>query len=220
MDNKELLLIGGAAVVGLYFYTKNNTATSPSPSTSNVNTAIPAAPAVFSQSYYLEYQYPVMIQQDPNLLNPGYQMSQLENDQYYNNYLDLQQWWNTSGVQHALKTIDAAMQYHWHTYGVSQMRTFLPLVPPSNVPYVPAPANSNSSGSTVSTITNTVLGVAGSIASLLGSKPQQKLNDAEIALLMNGSGIAKSILPFFATADHQATVLIGEKIDNVLSDYI
>ena len=205
----------GAAGIGLFLLTRKSPATTLSTTTSVATAGAPPAPTSYNQAYYLQYQYPAMVAQDPNITNPNYTLTQAQANQYLQNYLELQQW-ITTVVPKPFATQLAALQYHWKTYGVALKYTYLPLIPPKNANWTPPPANANSSGS--SSTFSTILGAATSIIALLGDK--QRLNDADLELLFNGCAVAKNIVPLYMKADPRMSVLINQKMDEVLTDYI
>lgn len=155
--------------------------------------------------------YSVLTAANPNLLNPNYIMTDSELNQYKNNYLDVAQWAATYK-----KGVNAGLQKHWHDHGVAEKRVFVPIVPPSNSPYVPPQPNPNSSGG--GNFLSTALTVVGSIAAILGPD-DPKLNDLEIQVLFTGAGIVKDILPFYNSTNRQLVSAIGSRLDSVLNQY-
>jgi hypothetical protein len=161
-----------------------------------------------------------MVNANPNIVNPNYQLSPAEAQQYKMNYLELQQWLPSVMKQFNNSEL-AALQYHWTHYGVSLKYSFMPFTPPKNANWVhPPPApNSSGSGSTFSSILGTVASVA---VALLGTNDQageQRLNDMDIELLFNGCAIAKHIIGFYQVADPKLTARIDEKMNEVLAQY-
>jgi hypothetical protein len=206
---EKLLIYGGIAAVGLYFFMQPTTTVAvPATATAPAST-IPAPPASYNQAYYLTYQYPAMVAANPNITNPNYQMTAAEAQQYYNNYTQIQQW-SATVIPKPFPTLQAACQYHWKTYGVAQQMSFMPFTPPDIQGWTPPPANANTSGS--SSVLSTALKVAATAAPYaaillgVGAPPQNQLNDADVEILINGGGIALDILPYYYSTPNGATV--------------
>lgn len=217
--NNTMLYLGGAGVLA-YLLLKPKTATVVTPGGAITVPGAPAPPASYSDAYYLAYQYPAMVAANPNITNPNYTLTASEANQYMQNYLELQQWLPTV-VPHSFPNNQAALQFHWKTYGVAQKYTFLPLIPPKNANWVHPPTTASSSGGGFPW--STVLTTAATVAiAIIGPGPQQirRLNDAEIDLIINGSAIAKHIVPLYAQADHKLAVAIDNKINELITDYI
>lgn len=222
-----LLIAGGLGVAAWWYFTQNKTVpvTSSTPVTTSApvgtpvgTPVIPVGTGAFSNAFYLEYQYPAITSAYPQVLNPNYQLSSIDATNYYNNYLDLQQWWALATTKNKWKTLQATMQYHWSTYGVPQQRSFIPFTPPDNAPFVPPPANAKSSGSGFPL--GTAISTAGSIAiALLGVQDATRLNDEELNVLFSASAILKNILPFYWKSDTLAKK-ISIQLNNVLNDYV
>ncbi len=186
MKQNEMLMLGGAGLVA-YLLLGNKTKSTPSASTllssgSNGSTGpgsytVDAThpPLTFDVNYYEKYQYPLLTQQNPNLLNPNYQLSQAEADQYLNNYTHLKQalpQWVPSLAPNLLE----AVRRHWRLYGPQNKYSFMPFRPTDDVPYTPPPPAPNSSGSGW---ISDVLGIATSVVALLGVSDEAVLNDGE-----------------------------------------
>ena len=255
MAKNNTLLIAGGAAVALYLLSKSNsTPGAPSnPVSSALSLLTNAAPAATAQpltginsgilggngSFYTVANYSDLAAADPNLLNPKYQLSPIEAQQYYNNYSDLQEWYSIPYVAAKFGNVQSAMQYHFSTYGCAGKRIFLPLVPPSNANYINPPPQPKSSGSGIlGTLLKIGTGVAGTLlapvtggASLVAASAAvqaenalihgiNSLNDDELAIAFKGAAIAKSILPYFASANPKAVTIINNRIDDVLAPYI
>jgi hypothetical protein len=236
-DINPLWVAGGLAVAG-YFILKGNASAAPGTSvlsqlqnaaSSAVNvvssgttypylvTGSPALPPAYNQQYYAQFIRPAMVAANSNVNNPGYTLSPVDVANYMANYTDVAQWANNTGPSGGARhqTPAQAAQYHWKTFGVPDQRTFLPL--PWNDPgqWVPPPANSNSSGS------GSVLKTVGTVASLVGMflGPDDKLNDAEIDLIVTSAAIIKKILPFYLDVAPELVHSIDFKLDNLISQY-
>lgn len=207
--NNNLLLYGGAAVAAYLLFFNKSSAT-PVNTTQNYSN-IPPPPAVYSQAYYEQYQYPAMLAANPNVGNPNYRLTDAEANQYLQNYLDLAQGLQleaTNGM-----TIQDAARRHWTNHGVAEKRTFLPLMPQDKTPFVPPPANNNaSSGSWITS----ALGIATSVVGLLGPG-DVTLNQREAEVLINGGAILKNILPLFSEDPRE--VAIDKKLTVLLEKY-
>lgn len=234
--DKTLLYIGGAvALVGGYILYENSqtpaAAAAATPATAAPGTApaslaslavpgAPAAPASYNDQYYKTYQYPAILAAYPQVGNPNYVLTPTDAQNYLNNYLELQQWVPTvvgSGKKYS--NAQAALQWHWKTYGVPYQYSFIPFTPPKNANYVPAPAVAKSSGSS-STFDDILKGVGTAVtvvASLAG--PGDGLNDTQLVLLLNGGGVLKNILPLYANDDRQHVMAIEQAFDSVINGY-
>ena len=177
-------------------------------------TLVPLPPAVFSEAYFMQYQYPPLCASNPNLLNSNYQLSQSEITQLAANYVDVAQGvktWTSNGGN-----FNANMQSFWKQYGVAQHRVFVPFEPTDTTPYVAPPASST--GKTSSTL-GTILTGAASIIAVLGiDRPIPQMTDLDLETLTEGSAVAKEILPMFYNADPAAKE-IDMQIDDVLTYY-
>lgn len=236
MDTKTILLVGGGAAA-LYFLSKSGAGTrlpaipgmpgstllpgggSSANPTSFVPTVTgaPPPPAIYTQSYYDMYQYPAMKASNPNVANASYSLTTAEADQYIQNYNDINQWTSTVVPKNFPSKEDAA-RYHWAHYGPSEKRTFLPLMPQDLTPYVPAPANPSSSGGGgfLGTIKK-VTGVVGSLLAILGV--DDRLNDEEVKMLLEGAAIMNEIMPFYKQADPKLYNAIMSKMDTLVEMY-
>jgi len=236
-DNNNTLLILGALGVGAYLVL-NNSGSNPvsnllTTATNVANTAssavqtttypylvagAPALPNVFNQAYYAQYIRPAMVAANPNVNNPGYVLNQTDATNYMANYTDVQEWANSPSVLAENQTghsVLGACQYHWHTYGVPDQRTFLPL--PWNDPavWIPPPVNPKSSGS--GSTLKTIATVASVAAMFIG--PNDVLNDTEINLLVTSAAITKKILPFYLQVAPDLVASINSKLDSLISQY-
>lgn len=248
MSSNNTALYVGAGLVGVYLLTRGgSTAAASNPVTSLLSSVLPsstppnviptgpnagttypyltagapAIPPAFSQAYINSYILPAMIAVNSNVSNPGYTLSQTDATNYMANYTDVAQWANNTGPQGGARhqTPYQAAVYHWHTYGVPQARTFMPL--PWNDPgaWVPAVQNPNSSGSSS---TMSVIGDVASVAlAVLGPNNQDDpvLNDTEIQCVVTGAAVAKALLPMFKTADPVLVQKIDNKINSVIMQY-
>lgn len=158
--------------------------------------------------------YPAMLAANPNIGNPGYTLTDSEAQTYLNNYLDIQQgtkYW--FGGDH-LK----AAKSHWQTNGVPEKRTFMPLNPPSVIPYTGPPV-SGGGGNFLSSalgVVTTVLGV------LVGTeRPDPAITDRDLEVIVNSAYIIKEILPFYyQTPDMQLAVNIDKKVSELLNKHL
>lgn len=163
---KNTLLYAGGAVALVYVFTRISSAATATANSLTVPGA-PSPPASWDRNYYLTYQYPAMLAANPEIANPNHILTAQEAAQYEANSLNLQGWVNyVLNVTHDFSTAQQALQYHWSTYGAVDKGTFLPLIPPDNTPFVPAPVNKNSSGSSSATL-NTIISVAGGVLTAL-----------------------------------------------------
>jgi len=182
-------------------------------------TLVPLPPAVFSEAYFMQYQYPPLCASNPNLLNSNYQLQPSEIQQLAANYVDVAQgvktWTSNNG------DFNKNMQSFWQQYGVPEHRVFVPFEPTDTTPYVAPPkgATSGSSSSGGSSWVGTALTVAGSIVALLGvDRPIPSLTDLNLQSVTEGSAIAKAILPMFYAVAPTA-IEIDMQIDDVLTYY-
>ena len=221
------LLLGGAAAAFLLPQVIKNTTASAAASAAYpyLVTGAPALPSSYSQAYYLSYIYPAMVKANPNVTNPSYTLTSGDAAQYMANYQDVSTWANLSSTinsKQAGGTVLGALQYHWHTYGVPQQRTFLWLNPPDTAAYVPAQSNPNSSGS--SSTFSDILSTAGTVASyaiaLAGPQNQGSLNDLDIETIVTASAVIKNILPFYKNSNNSFVVSFDNELDQILTRYI
>jgi hypothetical protein len=196
-------------------------------------------PDSFSQSYYINEIYPAMYAVNSNVKNPAYTLTQAEASQYETNYTDLQGWLRSfkSGTpyQHLV--------YHWHTYGVPDQRTFLPLPWANPAQWVPPPPNTKSSGGIFSDILKAVTviggGVAivasgGALAPVVGPATSLALtaegqihgvnsavapNDAELEILFTGGAIWAQIAPFYNQADQARVKAVNNQLYYLLNRF-
>lgn len=195
---------------------------------------------------YTISNYAQLLAANPNLGNPNYQMTAAEYTQYYNNYLDLEQWASTlpkNNKDQVINGLAAQMQYHWTNYGCAEKRIFLPIEPPSNIAYTPPPPSPKSSGggifTTILKAATIVGGAALTVASAGTAAPliaagtsaaltaesaihgtsDNLLNDAELQLLFQGSAILYDILPLYQNSDPVLTAAIKTKMDALLKQY-
>jgi hypothetical protein len=235
--NKDILYIGGAAVLG-YVLLSKTTATPAATAAATTGSSLavtgaPAAPAVYDPNYYLTYQYPAMLAANPNIGNPNYQLTSADAAQYLANYLELQQWLPTVVPSSRFSSQLQALQWHWTTWGVPSKWTFLPLVPPKRDAYVAAPVNSNAvpvAGSSAKVTVNPTAAAASSggnwvsaalpvvttLIGLLGPGDNQ-LNNDDVAVLFNGGGVIKEMLPLFY--NDSRSFLIEDKLNMLLAQY-
>lgn len=156
-------------------------------------------------------------QQNADLLNPNHQLSSAELAQYSKNYLDVTQgmyqgWTDKYG------SFPAALQAHWRLNGVVEHRTFLPLVTDYTVPYQMPPKTSDSGGGGWF---SSALGIATSVLGLIAGNEDQtghRFTDADIELLINGSAVAKELLPLFRNDAMYSA--IDRKMNEVLSNIV
>ena len=171
-----IIILGGAAAA--YFLLNNNSASAPTASTVVSNLQNLLNPSPTSQtltginsgilggngSFYTCSNYAQLAAADPNLLNPNYQLTPDQAQQYYNNYTDLQQWISQPSVLAQLHTVQNAMQYHWTKYGVATKRIYYPFNIPSTAAYIAPPPAAKSSGSGIlGTILKAATIVAGGV---------------------------------------------------------
>lgn len=260
-DSNKLLIYGGLAV-GAFLLLKGNGATGV---TSLVSTLLPGQPAetapnlaqpvipgapilqppVFNANYYLQYQYPALLQINPNLANSNYQLNAQDVQNYYNNYLELQQWY-ANEAQKQFGSMQKAMQYHWSHFGVPYEYSFVPFTPPKNAQWIPPPPNPKSSGGgllrtivqAATTIGGGVLTVAtgGALAPIIvpataalvnvegaaihgNDSETVVLNDMEINVINTSAAIIKKILPFYLNSRKTLVDSINLKLDNIIATY-
>lgn len=227
-SNTTTLLIGaGVLGAGLLFLSKKSpTATQQSTSTTPGQTLQPGEaypfailpnhpplPTTWNYAYYQQWIYPAMLQQNPNVGNSNYTLSQAELNQYLQNYSDLRGA-IPSMVPHPFPNQNAFLQDHWKHNAVAEQRSFLPFLPTTTAPYTPPPANPNTSGggsfwSTAGQIAMAVVAIAGPGDPLL--------NDYEAEILICGGYTAKQILPFYYK--DQTALAAESKLDELLTQY-
>lgn len=212
MKTMDYVLLGGGALLILPSLLKT-TGTNPAGSLTTSNA--PAAPAVFSTAYYLQYQYPAMLAANPNIGNPSYTLTPAEANQYLSNYLDIAQWAGTV-VPKQFPTTQAAAQYHWKTYGVAEKRTFLPLIPQDRSTYTPAQSNGNTSGG--GDWVGEALQIAGTVAAFFGTT-DLLLNNKEAEVVITGSAVAMGILPFYYNQPGSLALNIDDRLNTIVKQY-
>lgn len=224
MDTSKLLLYGGGALAVYYFFIAPKSggalpgsglfpapaSQGQSPTTYGVNSGQKGG----SGSFYTVANYQQLLQANPNLGNPNYQLTQAERNQYIANYSDLQ-----TGIATWPGGITPAnVQRHWNVYGVPEQRIFLPLQPPSTAAWIAPPSNPASSGG--SSTFSSILGVATTVLGLiLGPSKDEKLNDKDLELLFTGAYVIYEILPLYAESDPALTMAIKDKLTDVLTQY-
>lgn len=181
------------------------------------NPALPPAiqqlPANVGDNYE-KIIYPAMLAANPNIGNPNYTLTDGEAQTYWNNYRDLREgavnWFNGNHI--------LAARDHWHTNGVPEKRTFMPLNPPTIAPYIGPPVSPKSGGSS---FWSGVLGVATSVLDVvLGDGQDIRLSDREVELIANSGAVIKQILPFYYNADLELAGRIDAKLDELLKEYL
>lgn len=222
MNLEKLIVPVGIGAAVLYFLSSSSTTSLTTTTTpGGITTNIPAAPAVFDETYYLTYQYPAMLAANPNIGNPNYQMTLDEANQYYNNYLGIRQWIATQGiVPKPFQDLQTAVQYHWSNYGVANKCSFLPFTPTNNVPYNVPVKNNNTTGSggSAQSWVGTAASVAAVVASFLGID-DGNLNATEAEILINGCAIVTDALPMFYGAPGGLALRIDTKMNDLLKQY-
>lgn len=222
MKNNTLLYVGGAAVLA-YLYLKGTPAASSTTAVSAANypyliPGAPPLPQTWDFNYFQTYEYPAMAKADPEILNPNHVLTPAEAAQYEANYQDVREWLNvvTSAGQQYAGNPAAALQYHWHSAALPDSRTFLPLLPTATAGgYVPPkPVSGTSSGS--SSWISTGLSIASTVAQFLGNE-EVKMNDYDIAVLLNGAAVIKELLPMYYI-DSRA-LNIENKLTALLNEY-
>ena len=222
----------------------STTATQQIPTNYGINSGVRGADGVLQVS-----NYPQLIAANPNLGNPNYIMSASENGQYLANYLDLQQglpaWIGHKAIDGSTPAnLSQAAQVHWKSYGCAEKRIFLPMQPPSNVPFVPAPAVAKSSGTGIlGTVLKAVTIVAGGVLTVVsagtaapliaagtsaaltvesaihGISDTEVLNNTELQLLFQGAAILYDILPLYEKNDPLLVTAIKQQLDTLLKQY-
>jgi hypothetical protein len=257
-DTEKILLYGGLAVGAYLLFTGSpvlaniispgaaTAAALPVSTYPYLISGAPAIPSAFDKTYYLTYIRPAMVAVNGNVNNPGYTLSATDCANYLANYTDLQTWVKlpaTIAATWSGHTVNGALIWHWHTYGVANQRTFLPL--PWNDPtaFVPAPVSPKSSGGSgffstilkVATITTgAVLEVtsAGALTPIVAPAtsaaltaesaihgPGDILTDDEISLIITSAAITKKILPFYLEVAPDLVDSIQNKLDILISEY-
>lgn len=243
-NNTPLIIGGGIAALGALYFLSRSSAATPAAGT-NFSSTIPGAPApplVYNDSYYKTYQYPALVAANPNLLNPNYQLTAQDATNYYNNYLELQQWWNGEANKQ-FPSLQAALQWHWKNAGVPLQYSFVPFTPPKNVNWTPPPPKPKSTGSGVfSTILKAVTIAAGGVVtvatggaaaplvaagesavltaeSAIHGIDDGLLNDADIELITTMAPITEKIIEFYRKSDPTLVNSISIGLTNLVSTY-
>ena len=250
-----VIILGGAAAA--YFLLNNNSASAPAASSVVSNLQNLFTPSTTSQtltginsgilggngSFYTCSNYAQLAAADPNLLNPNYQLTPDQAQQYYNNYADLEQWYSQPSTAAQFHTVQNAMQYHWNKYGCAEKRIYYPFNNPSTAAYIAPPPAAKSSGSGIlGTILKVATIVAGGVVTVASAGtaaplvaagtnalltvenaaihgPDTQLNDQEIALLMQAGLIIFQILPLYASREPELTQEISNKLTNILENH-
>jgi hypothetical protein len=215
MKTETIVLAGGGVLALILLMKSNSASTSTTPGNTGAS-SVPPPPSSYDDNYYKTYQYPAMLKQNPNIGNPNYQLTQAEAAQYMNNYLELQQWL-PSVMPSIFSNMRDAMQDHWHLYGVAMKYSFMPFTPPKNVNWTHAPENKNSSGSGSGWLGD-ALSIATTVVGFLGIN-DNKLNNEEIGVLINGAAIIKQALPFYANVENDPAGAINAKLTSLLEQY-
>lgn len=232
MKTEQLLLLGGAGIAA-YMLLKPHAQTIPgSGTTIPVSTGSGGTTVLVGKnsgvrggngSFYTVSNYNQLLQANPNLGNPQYQMTSSELAQYLANYSDLQQglpsWVGQKDpTGNIMTSLTRAEQVHWQYHGCAEQRIFLPLQPPSTANYIPPPPNTNtSSGSSGGGWLSSALGIATTVIGLLGEPAQ--LNNADAQALFTMSAIIKDILPLYASTDPLLTRAIEVRMNTLLIQY-
>lgn len=187
----------------------------------------PAPPAAFppgqwqqiDRTYFFTWELPAHIKVNPNVGVQSYTLTDTEAAQLMANFSDIATWANGDGKT-ALKVSSPydACRYWWHTYGVSDRRTFLPMTPKFLGAYVPVvqPAKPATSGS--GSWVSTALGIAGSVVALLGPN-DPPLNAMDQQLLFTSAAVINEILPFYYKTNKKLAVPINDRLQSLLKQY-
>jgi hypothetical protein len=206
-----------------------------------INGAPLPMPSVFNQAYYLTYIYPAMIAQNSNVSNPAYTLSQTDAINYLANYTDVSQWANNASAQGGGRhdTPYQAAVYHWHTYGVPEQRTFLPLPWTNPAQWVPAPVKTGSSvfGDVLKGLTVVGAGVlevasAGTLTPVVAPTAALALSaessikgtcpvpsDDELQILFTGAWVLTNILPYYNQTNKKVVKQINNTLHSLLNQY-
>lgn len=191
--------------------------TNPGQTSANVPAGVDPNALISSTSGLTYGQYAAAQAQNSNIGNPNYNLTDAEAQQYMNNYIDLQQalpYWQKA---HVYNTAVEAGRGHWKSNGAAEKRSFLPMTENTAHIYVPAPENSNTSGSGGGkSFISSALGIAGSIISLFGTVVPV-LSDYEAEVLITGSAIAKDILPMFRNSHLYPAA--SDRMNDLLTQY-
>lgn len=233
MDKRTESLITYAAIGlgGLYLFNSfkkkspapmtNNLLPAGSSASTNLNTSTGNQSVALAQlplnvgDNYEKIIYPAMVRANPNIANPNYTLTPAEANQYLNNYLDIKQgtinWFNGDHTK--------AAQEHWHTNGVPEKRTFLPLNPPSVIPYSGPPVGDAGGGGN---FLSGALKVITSIADIIvGDQNQVQPTQGDIDVIVNSAAVLKALLPYFYnTPDGKKALAIEDKMTELLNKYV
>lgn len=211
------------------------------PASTTISSSIPPAPATFDINYYLTYQYPVMLAQDPSIGNPNYIMGDSGAQQYINNYADLQganlQSWpgglTKAGVRDSLPQgqtgiLDKA-RLHWTQYGVAQKRSFLPFTPYNNSPQVgvpipPVPVAKSTGGflGTLASLAQIAVPIVTAVAGTGDMVQVPLLTAEEVAVLVTGGQIVLDTLPLYfnSPSNGAAANEMYDDFENLIAQYV
>jgi hypothetical protein len=249
MKTSEMLLIGGGGLVALYLLSGSSTTTVPGTTTPSLTTSLtnllapaasinPASPVVsgapisngiYNKPYYLSYQYPALQQQNPNVLNPSYILTDTDAANYIANYLDLQQalpTWGASAPIGADRLENGSIydqaRRHWTMYGVADQRSFVPFTPKANIPFVPATTTTaaKSSGGGILGDVLSVVKVAAPIVAAIAGTPPSNITNSDVDTIAQGSAIVMGIMPLFYNRDPTLSMGIEDTIKNTLTQYL
>lgn len=243
--NKKLIWIGGGLVGAFVIYKSKAAATTsltsstgatasnaltPGESITQINAMIdngiypfvipgaPPLPSAYNDIYYQTYIYPTMVAWDKNITNPNYTLTDEQLMQYADNYLEIRQWLPTV-VPGKFPSDQAALQWHWSTYGVPYKYTYLPLYPPKDASYVPPPVAVRGSSETW-TIIGDVIKVGSTVVAAAAAGVNAKLlNNSEIELVVTSGWVLKNVLPLFAKSDNMLVSSIDKQLDAILTTY-
>lgn len=243
MNTEKMLLYAGGAFLAYELFLKPATPAVPGAPSNLLSsllpgvTTAPAATPVASNpatmvginsgvrggngSFYTCSNYSQLAAADPNLMNPNYQMTAAQAQQYLANYSDLSTglttWIGQKQPDNVVPAnINQAAQEHWKYFGCAEKRIYYPLSPPSTAAYIPPPANAAAKSSGGSWVTS-ALSIAGTVVGLLGT--QEQLTAADCQALFTMSAVIKDILPLYEQADPVLTRAIEVKLNSVLSQY-
>lgn len=174
------------------------------------------------RTYFFTWELPAHIKVNPNVGVQSYTLTDAEAGVLMNNYIDIQQWATGNGPgygMHDLKVSTPAdcCRYWWHTYGVSDRRTFLPMVPVFTGTFI-KPVTTTSSSSGGGSWISTALGIAGSVVALLGPN-DPPLNDADQQMLFTGAAVMNEILPFYYKSNPKLSTAIDDRLQALLKQY-
>ena len=211
MANNNTLLYVGGGIALLYLLSKSS-----SGGTSLLSNLTNSSGGTFTDATGHSVTRQPTDAENAGLTNPNYQLSAQNLTDYYNNYLDLQQAMNSDGWVTKYGSLQAALQQHWTQNGVTDHRTFIPLVSRSTVPFVKPP--SSSGGGWFSTAVSDATQVLPLVLAVAGIGEMDRLNQNDINLIINSSAFAQQILPLFS-ADPQYQ-MIEDKMNDVLTNLV